>query len=107
MPRVFIPPTIRSLTGNQEVVEAAGQNVREVIASLDEQYPGIRDWLCSDDELRPGLSVVVDGSVSSLKLLQRVSTDAEIHFLPAISGGSRVVAEPCCGGSNASDVNIW
>ena len=87
MARVFIPPTIRSLTGGQEIVEAAGHNVREIINGLEEQYPGIKDRLCRGDELRPGLSVAIGGSVSALGLLQRVDVDSEIHFLPAIGGG--------------------
>ena len=87
MARVFIPPTIRSLTGGQEVVEAAGNNVREVINAMEEQHPGIKDRLCHGGKLQPGLSVVISGSISALGLLHRVNTDTEIHFLPAIGGG--------------------
>ena len=88
MPQVFIPATMRSLTGGLDIVEAAGQNVREVINDLERQYPGFKDGLIHDDELRPGLSVAVGGSVSALGLLQRVNADDEIHFLPAVGGGT-------------------
>ena len=43
--------------------------------------------LCVDDGLRPGLSVAVNGVVSSLGLLQKVPDGSEVHFLPAVGGG--------------------
>ena len=87
MPRVFIPPAMRPLTGGHEVVEAAGTTVREAIDDLDQRYAGIKDRLCQDGGLRPGLAVAVGGSISGLGVLQRVKPDAEIHFLPMIGGG--------------------
>ena len=88
MARVYIPVSLRSLTDGQQIVETDGRSVGEVIASLEANFPGIKARLCQDDELNPGLSVAVDGSVSALGLLQRVESDSELHFLPAIGGGS-------------------
>ncbi len=87
MPRVFIPPTMRSLTGGKQFVDASGANVREVLEEIENQFPGIMDRLCQDGSIRPDVSVVVDGGISTLGLLQRVEQDTEIHFLPAIAGG--------------------
>lgn len=87
MPTVFIPPLLKPLTGDIERVEADAQTVRELIDELDRQFPGLRDRLCDDGDLKPGLTVAVDGNVSPLGLLQRVQPDSEIHFLPAIGGG--------------------
>jgi len=87
MPRVFIPPAMRSLTDGKETVDTSGTNVREVLEDIENQFPGIMDQLCQDGSIRPDLSVVVGGTVSTLGLLQRVEKDAEIHFLPAIGGG--------------------
>lgn len=87
MPRVFIPPLLRQKTGGVEHVDLAGTNVRQLIEKLEEQFPGVRDRLCEDDELKPGLTVAVDGNVSSLGLLQKVGAESEVHFLPAIGGG--------------------
>lgn len=64
-----------------------GQNVRAVIANIEQQYPGVAARLLQGTALRPGLSVAVDGAVSSLGVLQPVHVDSEIHFLPAIAGG--------------------
>ena len=90
MARVFLPSAVRAVFEVQDFVEAPGRNVREVVNALESCYPGIRDRLCEGDELRPGMAVTVDGAGSTLGMLQRVSTDAEIHFLPAITGGCAI-----------------
>lgn len=87
MPRVFIPPAFRSLTGGSSDLDVAGATVRQLIDELDARFPGLRQRLCDGDDLKPGLSVAVDGHVSGLGLLARVQPDSEVHFLPAIGGG--------------------
>ncbi len=87
MPRVFIPPLLRPKAGGAEWLDVPGSSVREVIAALDARFPGLGRALAEGDSLRAGLSVVVDGSVSAGGLLEKVSPDSEIHFLPAIGGG--------------------
>jgi molybdopterin synthase sulfur carrier subunit len=87
MPIVFIPPPLRTLTGGADRVEATGTSVRRVIDDLERQYPGIRDRLCDGNELRSGLAVAVDGTISSLGLMQKVQDTSEVHFLPALGGG--------------------
>ena len=78
---------MRSLTSGEEVVEVVGTNLRQVIENLEQRFPGIKQRLCQDEQIRPGLSVDVGGSVATLGMLQRTAADAEIHFLPAIGGG--------------------
>jgi molybdopterin synthase sulfur carrier subunit len=68
-------------------VTADGPTVRQLIDSLEQQYPGLRDRLCTADGLRPGVAVVVDGIASPVGWLQPVRPDSEVHFIPAISGG--------------------
>ena len=36
----------------------------------------------------PGIAVIIDGETANLGMLEKVKEDSEIHFLPAISGGS-------------------
>src|SRR5262245_14866034 len=84
---VWIPSLLRDLTGNQESVRVNGATVRQIIEKLDQQFPGIKDRLCSEGRLQPGIAVVVDAQISSLGLLQPVGTKSEVHFLPALSGG--------------------
>ena len=87
MPRVFIPPLLRPLTGGVDAVDVEAANVRQVIAALDSRFPGIGARLCEGDRLKPGLTVAINGNVGSRGLLEKVGPDCEIHFLPAISGG--------------------
>ena len=87
MPVVWIPPLMRDLTGGQERVTVSGNRVRDVVAELEAQFPGIEARLCQEGRLRPGIAVSVDGISSSRGLRQRVNEDSEVHFIPAISGG--------------------
>jgi sulfur-carrier protein len=87
MPRVFIPPPLRSLTDDREIVEVPGRNVREVIRHLDEKYPGIKARLCEGPSLKPDICVAVGSSVSALGMLAPVQEDQEVHFLPIVGGG--------------------
>ena len=61
--------------------------MRDVIADIDAQCPGFAERVCDGDRLLPGLSVAVGTKVTSIGLLEKVSPDSEVHFLPAISGG--------------------
>jgi molybdopterin synthase sulfur carrier subunit len=87
MPRVFIPPLLRTMARGAESVVVPGKNVREVIDALDARFPGIGQHLRDADGLSPGLTVVIDADVSPRGLLQKVDADSEVHFLPAIGGG--------------------
>ncbi len=78
---------MRSLTDGAKVVDIEGATLRQVIEQLDQRFPGMKARLCQDDDIRPGLSVAVAGSVATLGMLQRTEPDVEIHFLPAIGGG--------------------
>ena len=87
MPRVFIPPLLREAAGGRHEIDVEGATVRQVIAALEVQFPGIRDRLIVGDQLRSGLAVAVNGNVATTGLLQKVPSGAEVHFLPAIGGG--------------------
>ena len=87
MPRVFIPALMRPLTGGIEDISVPAGNVRQLIDELESRFPGIRDRLCEGDALKPGMTVAVDGNVSSLGLMQKLNEQSEVHFLPSIGGG--------------------
>ena len=88
MAEVWIPTRLQLNTGGQKQIQVEGTNVRQIIANLDAQYPGIEEYLCRDGDIAPGLAVIVDGDASPLGILTRVQEDSEIHFLPSIEGGS-------------------
>ncbi|MBO19197.1 MAG: molybdopterin synthase sulfur carrier subunit [Chloroflexi bacterium] len=89
MPEVWIPPKLQQLTGGKQQVQVEGGNVRQVINSLERDYPGIKDYLVDDEQqdLVPGLAVIIDGETSLLGMLEKVQENSEVHFLPAIGGG--------------------
>lgn len=85
---VWIPALHRDLTGGQEIVTVPGATIAEVVAALDARYPGLQDRLCDGDRIRPHISVAVNGTIVRRGLLQRLTEPSEIHFVPAMSGGS-------------------
>lgn len=87
MPTVYIPALLRPATGGQELVSAEGTTVREVVASLEAQYPALVGRLVRDGRLLPNLAIGIDGEVSLLGLADDVAPDSEVQFLTAIKGG--------------------
>ena len=89
MAEVWIPPRLQELTAGNQQVEVEGSTVRRLINNLELQYPGIKEYLVDEeeDDLIPGLAVIIDGEVSQLGMLDKVGESSEVHFLPAIGGG--------------------
>jgi molybdopterin synthase sulfur carrier subunit len=87
MPTVFIPSQFRDLTGEVGELEVSAANLRQVVAALDERFPGLRERVCAGESIAPGLAVWIDGAISSKGLLAAVRPDSQIHFLPAFGGG--------------------
>ncbi len=87
MTTVRIPQPIQIYTQDMDVVQVGGKNVRELINELEERYPGLKAALVEDDKLRPDVAIVLDGKISQLGLLQPLSAEHEVVFIPAISGG--------------------
>jgi sulfur-carrier protein len=86
MPRVFIPKLMQGLT-TDPIVEAQGGTVGELIDDLEQQFPGIRERLCHDSQLRAGIAVCINGQWTTRSLYQSIPPDGEVHFLPALGGG--------------------
>ncbi len=87
MPIVAIPALMRNLTDGEERVTITGATLREVIDNLERRYPGTKAKLCDGDRIRPGIGVYINGVITRIGMHERVDADAELHFLPAISGG--------------------
>ena len=88
MASVWIPSLLRDLTGGVQEIAIVASTVNELVDALEARYPGIRDRLCEDDRIRPNIAVVVDGRRSARGLRQAIEPNSEVHFIPAISGGS-------------------
>ncbi|HIF43121.1 MAG TPA: MoaD/ThiS family protein [Dehalococcoidia bacterium] len=89
MAEVWVPPKLQQLTDGNQQVQVEGTTVRRLINNLELLYPGIKDFLVDEmeEDLVPGLAVIIDGEVSLLGMLDKVGEDSEVHFLPAIGGG--------------------
>ncbi len=89
MAEVWVPPKLQQLTDGKQQVQVEGTTVRRLINNLELLYPGIKDFLVDEmeEDLVPGLAVIIDGEVSLLGMLDKVGKDSEVHFLPAIGGG--------------------
>jgi sulfur-carrier protein len=87
MPTIFIPAQLRGLTGGESQVELCAANVREVVDALDARFPGIKERLCKENELAPGLQLSIDHVMSSRGLRAKLGPKSEVHFLPAFGGG--------------------
>jgi len=89
MATVRIPTPLRTLTGGEDQVQAAGDTVKDVIENLEKNHPGIRERLLDEKGVRRFVNIYVgdedirflDGLGTALK-----ATD-EISIVPAIAGG--------------------
>ncbi|MAF83650.1 MAG: molybdopterin synthase sulfur carrier subunit [Chromatiales bacterium] len=88
MPTVSIPSLMQNLTNGVDKVIVEGQTLREVVDSLEDTYPGFKARLCDGTRIRLNIAVYVDGMISREGMRQPVTEGTEIHFLPALSGGS-------------------
>ena len=87
MATVYIPTMLLPVTSGVKQVQVEASNVRQLINGLEEQFPGIKDRLVEDNEVRSNLAVSIDGEIARMGLLERVRENSEVHFVPAISGG--------------------
>lgn len=89
--KVVIPSVMRELTQGAELVEVEASTLKEVIARLDEKFPGMRALLVDEEGApHPHVAFFVDGVdvARGDGLLTAVQAGSEIVIVPAISGGS-------------------
>ncbi len=84
---VFIPTMLQPLTGGVSQVRLAGRTIRTIINHLEERFPGIKERLLQDGDLRPDVAIAIDGETALDGLAELVGEDSEVHFIPPISGG--------------------
>ncbi|HWY93275.1 MAG TPA: ubiquitin-like small modifier protein 1 [Chthoniobacterales bacterium] len=87
---VRIPTPLRKLTQNQEIVDAEGDTIREVLDSLENNYPGLKERICDEqDHIRRFVNVFVNDE--DIRFLQESETPVksgdEVSIVPAIAGG--------------------
>ena len=88
---VFLPTPLRRYIGGVACVEVPGATLRQLINNLEARYPGLREHLLhpeDSDRLMMGLAAIVDGEPTNMGLLTTLNERSEVHFLPAIAGGT-------------------
>jgi sulfur-carrier protein len=87
---VRIPTILRSYTGGTAVVTGAPGTLRDLIAGLDAEYPGIGGRLLDDSgQLRRFVNVYVgDEDVRLAQGLDTpVASGVQVSVIPAVAGG--------------------
>ena len=90
MATVRIPTPLRKYTQGKEEVSVAAANVRELIANLETNFPGIKERICDEQgAVRRFVNVfVADEDIRFLDNLDTPVKDGdEISIVPAIAGG--------------------
>jgi molybdopterin synthase sulfur carrier subunit len=87
---VKIPTPLRALTLNRDTVAAEADTLQALVASLEQEFPGMRERLCDDTgELRRFVNVYVNGE--DVRFLQGLGTTLaagdEVSIVPAVAGG--------------------
>ena len=87
---VRIPTPLRRVTDGQDKVDTNGATLREIIDSMESQFPGIKERLCDENGgLRNFVNVYVNGEdVRFLEGIDSATGDGdEISIVPAVAGG--------------------
>jgi molybdopterin synthase sulfur carrier subunit len=87
---VRIPTPLRKLTQDREIVEVEGATIRDVINSLEQNYPGLKERICDEkNNIRRFVNVFVNDE--DIRFLQDAETAVkpgdEVSIVPAIAGG--------------------
>ncbi len=88
---VRIPTPLRRVTDGQDKVDTEGETLRQLIDSMESQYPGIKERLCDEDgNLRNFVNVYVNGEdVRFMDGIDSATGDGdEVSIVPAVAGGA-------------------
>jgi molybdopterin synthase sulfur carrier subunit len=90
MATIFVPTPLRRLTGGQSKVVVEAATINDIIASLEESYPGVKERLLDGDgEVKKFINIFVDGE--EIRGLQggatAVTEKTEVSIIPAMAGG--------------------
>lgn len=91
MSTVFIPTTLRRLTGNQSRLSVEGTTVGEILAALDRSYPGFAERLLDGNgQVKRFINIFVNEE--EIRTLQGLATavgpNDTISIVPAMAGGA-------------------
>jgi molybdopterin synthase sulfur carrier subunit len=87
---IRIPTPLRKLTNEQELVQADGTNIEEILADLDKNFPGLKERICDEaGNVRRFVNIFINDE--DIRFLDEKATAVkagdEISIVPAIAGG--------------------
>ena len=87
---VRIPTPLRAVTKGAGEVHAEGTNVAELVEDLERQFPGLRERLVENGEVRRFINFYVNEE--DIRFLQGKETALkdgdEVSIVPALAGGA-------------------
>lgn len=88
--KVRIPTPLQKLTNEQEEVDVKASSIRELIGSLEKNYPGIKDRICDDSgNVRRFVNIFLNEE--DIRFLNKENTSLKdgdvVSIIPAIAGG--------------------
>lgn len=88
---VRVPSMLQKFTEGQKSVQLESANVGELLASLEDSYPGIGNQLLEQGELRRFVNIFLnDEDIRFLDGLETLLSDGDVlAILPALAGGAR------------------
>jgi molybdopterin converting factor small subunit len=85
--KVAIPSPLYSYTSHRRQVDAAGDTVRDVLADLDRQFPGIRFRMINEqDQIRQHIRIFINGQLCT-DLGAPLNERDTVQIITSISGG--------------------
>lgn len=93
MATVLIPTPLRRFTGGQAKLVVEGDDIRSLIQTIDQQYPGIADKvLDGEGNVKRFVNVFLgETEIRTLDgLATRVGANDQVSIVPAMAGGSTV-----------------
>lgn len=88
--QIKIPTPLRKLTAEKDTITGDGENLGQIIETLEQDYPGMKERLCDESgELRRFVNIFVNGEdVRFLSGLQTpLKSGDEVSIVPAVAGG--------------------
>lgn len=83
MARVVLRDQLRRLCGiDAAEISVEASDIRRLIRALEERFPGAAAMLNRD-----GVAVAIDGVIYNQPLAEKLGTDSEVCFIPALRGG--------------------
>jgi adenylyltransferase/sulfurtransferase len=90
--KILIPTPLRAYTGKQEVVEADGGTVGELLTNMTTEYTDLRNHLYTEEgKLRSFVNIYVNDD--DIRYLDREQTALKpgdtVSIIPSVAGGGR------------------